>query len=87
LTLRDIFRRAMSVVAREVIGTDRSADAVKAAQTSSWPAQCVVSSWQSRRHEFEHPFGAVVGRYVLLYNNDQMRSKKLLRRWRIWCLV
>lgn len=58
----------------EVIGTDRSPDAIKTAQAN---AEARALRNVSFRHGdpagmiFERPFDAVVGRYVLLYNLDQ----------------
>lgn len=58
----------------DVVGTDRSPDAVKAAQTNAEVrALRNVSFYHGNPAEmtFEHPFDAVIGRYVLLYNLDQ----------------
>src|SRR5262245_7195848 len=58
----------------QVIGTDRSQDAVKRAQSNA-EARAIrnVSFHHGNPADmtFEQPFDAVVGRYVLLYNNDQ----------------
>jgi SAM-dependent methyltransferase len=59
--------------AGEVIGTDRSMDAVKKAQENADARGLRVLFQHGNPAEmtFEHPFDAVVGRYVLLYNLDQ----------------
>lgn len=64
----------------EVIGTDRSADAVKAAQTNAEARALHNVSFQHgdpAEMRFEQPFDAVVGRYVLVHNLDQ---PSMLRR-------
>jgi ubiquinone/menaquinone biosynthesis C-methylase UbiE len=64
----------------EVIGTDRSPDAIKTAEANARIRSLGNVSFQHgdpADMEFMHPFDAVVGRYVLLYNFDQA---SMLRR-------
>jgi SAM-dependent methyltransferase len=64
----------------EVIGTDRSPDAVRAAQANAEARSLLNVSFRHGNPAdmtFERPFDAVVGRYVLLYNHDQ---PSMLRR-------
>src|SRR5262245_6084095 len=64
----------------EVIGTDRSLDAIKKAQATADTRGLRTVAFRHGNPAamtFEHPFDAVVGRYVLLYNLDQ---PSMLRR-------
>jgi SAM-dependent methyltransferase len=64
----------------EVIGTDRSPDAIKTAQANAQARKFRNVSFlhcNSDEMTFEHSFDAVVGRYVLVHNADQ---SSMLRR-------
>ena len=66
----------------EVIGTDRSPDAIKTAEANASIRSLGNVSFQHgdpADMKFMHPFDAVVGRYVLLYNFDQARCCAGLR--------
>lgn len=67
----------------EVVGTDRSPDAIKRAQANADARKLRTVSFRHgdpTEMTFEHPFDAVVGRYVLLYNLDQPSMLRRLAR-------
>jgi 2-polyprenyl-3-methyl-5-hydroxy-6-metoxy-1,4-benzoquinol methylase len=67
----------------EVIGTDRSLDAIKTAQANAQARNLGNVSFlhcDSDEMTFEHTFDAVVGRYVLVHNADQSSMLRRLSR-------
>jgi 2-polyprenyl-3-methyl-5-hydroxy-6-metoxy-1,4-benzoquinol methylase len=69
----------------EVIGTDRSLDAISKAQANADARGLRTVSFRHgnpAEMTFEHPFDAVVGRYVLLYLDQPSMLRRLVKHLR-----